>query len=428
MSILLPLPGGRTVEVAAGLALLAGLDDGPGLGPHVARHGELPRVSAEQLAALAASVNVRGRGGAGFPFARKVAGAVESGRRRVVVVNISEGEPASLKDATLARVAPHLVLDGAVLTARALRTRTVHLVLPGDQPSVVSAIERALAERASAPGLRADGVSWTLHEARPRFVAGQSAAVLELMAGRPNLPVTSWQPATESGHRGRPTLVSNAETYAHVARVALLGPDVVPLSATSEEAGTTLLTLDGDARNSRVLEVPLGTPWVRVLSPDELTSPVLLGGYHGTWASAGALLDRLVCRTDLSAHGLTLGAGVVLPLTEGCPVDRTRRLVSYLASESAGRCGPCVNGLPALAAAMEALHVHGELARGTGDPRTEVLRLADLVDRRGACAHPDGTARLARSLLSAFPDEVEAHLRGRCDFDRSGVRRWEVPA
>jgi NADH:ubiquinone oxidoreductase subunit F (NADH-binding) len=98
---------------------------------------------------------------------------------------------------------------------------------------------------------------------------------------------------------------------------------------------------------------------------------------------------------------------VVLPADRGCAVRRTAELVDYLAAQSARRCGPCLNGLPALAGAFRAVV--------DGHPRLpEVRRLAGLVDGRGACAHPDGTARLVRSLLLACPDAVEAHLEGRC--------------
>jgi NADH:ubiquinone oxidoreductase subunit F (NADH-binding) len=311
----------------------------------------------------------------------------------------------------------------------------VNLVLPSEHPATVIAVHRALTEREAARRTRRDPLTWTVHEAQPRFVAGQAAAVLELMAGRPNLPVTTWRPAAERGHRNRPTLLSNAETFAHLARLALTdtpwGPscdvedalreDALREDALLEETGTTLLTLDGDTRTARVREVRLGTPWRDVLTTEEILSPVLLGGYHGTWAAPGSLDARAVDRDDLQAHALTLGAGVVLPLTSGCPVDRTRRLVAYLAGESAGRCGPCLNGLPALAAALE--QVHARVVRTHADARAEVLRLASLVERRGACAHPDGTARLARSMLATFPDEVEAHATGRCTYD---VRRTEL--
>ncbi len=147
-----------------------------------------------------------------------------------------------------------------------------------------------------------------------------------------------------------------------------------------------------------------------MLAPETLDRPVLLGGYHGTWAAPGQLADLTVSRDDLARHDLALGAGVVLPLADGgCPLHTTSRITAYLAAQSARRCGPCLNGLPALAGAV------ADVDRGAaGTERAE--QLARLVTGRGACAHPDGTARLVRSLLVAYADEVDAHAAGRCTF------------
>jgi len=131
-----------------------------------------------------------------------------------------------------------------------------------------------------------------------------------------------------------------------------------------------------------------------------------VGGYHGAWTTREQLGRLVLDREEMKAAGVPLGAGTVLPLGRGeCPVSMTARITAYLASQSAGRCGPCLNGLPALAAAVAAV------ARGAGScDRLEQLRL--LVTGRGACAHPDGTARLVASLMTRFPDELEGHASG----------------
>jgi NADH:ubiquinone oxidoreductase subunit F (NADH-binding) len=399
-------PGGRTLLVAPGPRLLAHLGSGPGLAAHTALHGPRPAPLLDDLLGALRPVDVRGRGGAGFPLARKVETAAASSGRPTVVVNLSEGEPASAKDAALALAAPHTVLDGAAAVAHALRSREVHLVLPREAPDVVAAVRLALHERR---GEGRDGrLRWTEHLAAPRFVAGQAWAVLELLAGRENLPVTAWQPESRRGYKARPTLLSNAETFAQVAAVLRLGVASYASVGTVEEPGTCLLTVDGDSREPRVVEVAHGTPWSEVLGP-RVQDPVLLGGYHGTWVGPGALAGLTVSRGGLAQHGLALGAGVVLPET-GCPVEVTASVTAYLASESAGRCGPCVNGLPALAATM------ARVAAGDAAAVDRARELAGLVTRRGACAHPDGTARLVRSLLDAYDEEVAAHASGGCTF------------
>ena len=397
-----PVPVPTDLHVHPGPALLAGLDGGPGLRAHRRQYGELPRVSLDSLLAALARLRVRGRGGAAFPFEVKLRTAAE-GRRPVVVVNLSEGEPASAKDSARALTRPHLVLDGAVATAYALGARELHVVVPRDRPRVGESVRAALAERRDR--LRTD-----VHEAQSRFVAGQARAVLELMAGRPNLPVTAWSPEAVAGHRGRPTLLSNAETWAQVGRLVLAGEERYAGFGTAEEPGTTLLTLSG--ATPTVIEVELGTPWRDVLPVSWTGRPLLVGGFHGSWVPWAALAEGRVSVDAMRAAGTPLGAGVVICPGQ-CPVAFTARVVDYLAAQSARRCGPCLNGLPALATAVHAV------ADGTG-PTDRVESLSAMVVGRGACAHPDGTVRLVRSMLAAFPEEVALHGAGRCSGAPSG--------
>ncbi len=395
------------VIVNPGPLLLAHVNADPGWAAHRQRLGPVPQPTLATLSAWAEAVAVRGRGGAGFPFATKLLAA--AGRRPVVVVNIAEGEPASHKDSVLAERSPHLVLDGAVVVARALGTRELHVVVPSGRPHVGRAMAVAVAQR------RAGGerLRWRLHHADDRFVAGQSRAVIELMAGRENRPVTSWQPEAVSGHRGRPTLLSNAETFAQVAALARLGPHAYAAFGHPGTPGTVLLTVDGDGPAPEVVELAGGSRLTDALATRWLPGqPVLIGGYHGTWMRGGDVATARLDREMLATSGFALGAGVVLPLTAGtCPVLRTARIVRYLASESAGRCGPCRNGLPAMADELDRLAL-------CTDSLDRLLELAGLVTGRGACAHPDGTTRLVRSLVDRFDDEVSRHAGGQC--------RWPV--
>lgn len=389
-----------SASVTEGPRLLANLADGPGLDQHRLTHPAPHDVTLERLAASAEAADLRGRGGAGFPFAVKLRTAARRGAE--VVVNLSEGEPASHKDEALAVLRPHLILDGAALAARALGTRRVHLVLPGDRPHVSAGVHEAIAERRGTERLQ-----WRTHVADEGFVSGQARAVIELMSGRVNRPVTAWAPEAVSGFRGRPTLLSNAETYAQLCSIWSHGPD----------PATMLITHDTGAGEATVVEVELGARWDTVLSPDELGRPVLVGGYHGVWVPPGALVDRRICAEDLAELDARLGAGVVLPLPAGeCPVDRTARIVTYLAGQSAGRCGPCRHGLPSLALAVDYAR------RGIGTTE-RVRELAGLVSGRGACAHPDGTARLVASLLRWFGDELRLHQRQECGHGTLALAR-----
>src|SRR3712207_1100750 len=131
-----------------------------------------------------------------------------------------------------------------------------------------------------------------------------------------------------------------------------------------------------------------GERLLRCLSRDQHGRPALVGGFHGSWATWPTVASARVSVTGMRALGTPLGAGLVLSLgASECPVTLTARIVDYLAGQSAGRCGPCFNGLPALATAVSAV--------ATGRDGTDrVKQLSALVERRGACAHPDGTVRL----------------------------------
>lgn len=389
------------IEIHEGPGLLADFRNGPGLGAHRKQYGTPPRLTIHQLTSLVESVNLRGRGGAAFPFAIKLTTTAASRGRTYVVVNLSEGEPASSKDTALALTRPHLVLDGAMVAAQALGAREVHVVVPGERPLAGDRMQRAVQERD-------DRLRWRLHHGDEGFVAGQSRAVVELLAGRPNRPVTSWAPEAVDGHRGRPTLLSNAETWAQVGRLALVGLPRYAALGSPEEPGTTLLTLNHPGQLPEVLEVEFGSRWSAVLPERSHGRAHLVGGFHGTWATWDALARGRVGVDDMRRMGTPLGAGALIGIPEhSCPLAFTSRVTDYLAGQSARRCGPCLNGLPALALALR------DVRDGRGGEH-EVQRLSAMVSGRGACAHPDGTVRLVASLLATFPEEVQAHAQGRC--------------
>jgi NADH:ubiquinone oxidoreductase subunit F (NADH-binding) len=114
---------------------------------------------------------------------------------------------------------------------------------------------------------------------------------------------------------------------------------------------------------------------------------------------------------SLVAAGARVGAGILLtPPPDRCALIETAAVVRYLALESAGQCGPCLNGLPRMAAALTEIAV----GRQRGQTQADVERWAGLVTGRGACHHPDGTARFVRSALITFAAEVSRHQRGQC--------------
>ncbi len=371
----------------------------------------LPRLTSTQLVELVGQAGLTGRGGAGFPTARKLMSV--AGHRPVVLGNAMEGEPLSSKDAVLLHQAPGLVIDGLTLLGSALGARRMVLATGPEVPS----------------GPAAQAALGTLVEVLPLaggFVAGQESALVNQVNGQLGVPTDPLVPVYRRGVDKRPTLVLNAETLAQLALLARHGAEWFRAEGTASDPGTFLATISGSSSTTMhhpgVLEVPRGAPLRSLLAAAGTdlgrVEAVLVGGYHGAWIPSSQL-DTAMSVDALSRFGATPGAGVVHVLDHAeCPLAISARIATYLAGESAKQCGPCVNGLPRMASTLQALAVPG----ARGDLVAELDRLRGLVQGRGACAHPDGTVRFVGSTLRVFADHVEEHLGGEC---RARARRLD---
>jgi NADH:ubiquinone oxidoreductase subunit F (NADH-binding) len=179
--------------------------------------------------------------------------------------------------------------------------------------------------------------------------------------------------------------------------------------------------VSGAVARPGVYEIEMGMPAGQVVmlagGPAEPLQALLVGGYFGAWLPVEAAWTVPMTHVGLKAAGGALGAGIVIAFpAAACAIAETARVVRYLAEESAGQCGPCVFGLPALADALASLAYSGGRAGGIDD----IAALIPLIERRGACRHPDGATQLVRSLLTAFAADAQWHQwQGACD----GVRR-----
>jgi NADH:ubiquinone oxidoreductase subunit F (NADH-binding) len=391
------------------------------LDEHLAQHGPPPRARtggrsrararAQTLIDEVERAGLVGCGGAAFSTARKLR-AVENARgRAIVLVNAVEAEPPSFKDRTLLELAPHLVLDGAVLAAEAVGADAAILAV-GEHTgacaaSAYGAIEERARDRDQPP------VSLTLASVSGGYVAGQETAVINSLEGGPAIPTFTPPMPFERGLRRRPTLVNNAETLAHLGLIARHGAPWFRQLGTASHPGSSLVTLAGPLAYPGVYEIENGASLSSLIDAAGGTTGgvrgALTGGYAGTWLSSSALSGLVLSREHLAAYGASFGAGTVTLLSqEACPVAEVVRLARWMADESAHQCGPCVHGLDALAKGLAAI------ASGRPEPNAyrRLETLAALSARRGACAHPDGSVRVISSALEAFADDFAEHARG----------------
>jgi NADH:ubiquinone oxidoreductase subunit F (NADH-binding) len=362
---------------------------------HVRTLGPCP-AGGPGLVDVVAAAELTGHGGAHVPSALKWRAVLAGSGPLTLVANAAESEPVAAKDGTLVRQRPHLVLDGLQLAAQALGAVRAVVWLHGDDVGAARTLRAAIAERPPAPGTPAlEVLTGPVH-----YLAGEASAITRaVLTGGPALP-TARRPVVPGAPRA---LVHNAET---LARLALLARGLDP-------SGTRLLTVLGEGR--AVVEVDSRTTLAHVLVDlgwTEAPQAVLLGGYGGQWARWGEVAHLPVDEASFRRAGLSLGAGVVVPIGAWvCGVRQAAAAARYLASMSARQCGPCVFGLPALAGTISAL-AEGEVGPGV----QALLDDAGVVEGRGACHHPDGATRMLASAVRTFAGDLAAHAAGRpCD-------------
>jgi NADH:ubiquinone oxidoreductase subunit F (NADH-binding) len=229
------------------------------------------------------------------------------------------------------------------------------------------------------------------------YLAGQESALVSHLNGGRALPTFAPPLPFEQGVARRPTLVANAETLAHLALIARHGPDWFRELGMPSQHGSALVTLAGPVARPGVYEIEYGTSLSGLIDAAGGSTggvrAALVGGYAGSWID-GSLLPTLAMSE------------------EACPVAETVRVARWLADQSSGQCGPCVHGLEAIAATV------AEIAQGSARAKAapRIARLASLVERRGACGHPDGAVNFILSAVETFNSEFSDHAHhGSCD-------------
>ena len=388
------------------------------LDAHLAGFGPRPRLDPDAMIDALDDSGLRGRGGADFPTGVKWRAVMDHTSRdgdAVVVANAAECEPASFKDRFLLTYRPHLVLDGLEHAADAVGARRVVIYTTRSHSDVEAALRAAIRERRR----RDDSDRFIDVQVGPnRYVAGEETAVVSRVSGRLAKPKVVPPRPFQSGVDRLPTLVQNVETLAHAALIARFGAPWFRSVGTQRSPGTALLTVSGAVRTPGVLEAAsdttVGAIVERAGGVDGEPATVLLGGYFGRWVAADRIWNQTIDADSLRSIGATLGTGVLVVATAAtCGISETDRVLTFLAGQTAGQCGPCHVGLPAIA---ETFH---KVATGRARPAALdlLVRWSHDVRGRGACRHPDGAMLFLASAMELFAADLRHHLRhGLCRY------------
>jgi NADH-quinone oxidoreductase subunit F len=377
---------------------------------------------------------LRGRGGAGFPTGVKWGFLPKDIEKpRYLCVNADESEPGTFKDRLLIEKDPHLVLEGTILSAWAIRSRTAFIYIRGEFHAGARILERAVAE-AKAKGFLGTNILGSgfdleviVYRGAGAYICGEETALLESLEGKRGLPRLKPPFPAVVGLYGCPTIINNVETLANVTLIAERGAAWYASIGRPKNTGPKLFCLSGHVKRPGVYEAPLGVPLKELievhaggmLRPDRPLKAVVPGGSSMKILPA-AKADVLMDFDSLAAAGTMLGsAGGFVMDTSVCMVDALLNIARFYAHESCGQCTPCREGTGWFVKILRRLE-GGEGRPGDVDLLAGVARN---VEGNTICPFGEAIAWPVQSYVETFRDEFDAHVRRRaCPLGAGAAR------
>ena len=398
------------------------------------------QMSPEQIVSALGAAGLRGRGGGGFPTARKWQTIIDNaaaGFPATVVVNAAEGEPGTYKDRTIIGADPYVVIEGALIAARAVGADSIAIGMKRTFAAEVQRVQGALAEMIEAGWT--EGMAVGVIQGPNEYLYGEETAMLEVIDGRYPFPriqppyrrgVTEVWAAADLIDRSSglsanielagptseqvapPALVDNVETLANVVGILARGPEWFRTEGTEQSPGTIVCTVTGSTVRDDVAEVPMGTPLSEVI--EVIGGGVQLGqrvkavlsGVSNPVLTADKI-DTPCTYEDMQEAGTGLGAGGFMVFDNTVDMVSVAAGVSrFLAVESCGQCSPCKHDGVAVSDLLGALCRN---KAGESD-LDKVRRRLTTVTEGARCFLASQQQSVIGSLIEAFPEEFQAHL------------------
>jgi NADH-quinone oxidoreductase subunit F len=383
----------------------------------------------DALIQLVKDSGLRGRGGAGFPTGMKW-GFIPQGdnKEHYLVVNADESEPGTCKDMPLLMANPHVLVEGVIIAAYAIRAKHAFIYIRGEVTHVVRRLNAAIADayKAGYLGKNVFGtghdIDLVLHIGAGAYICGEETALLDSLEGFRGQPRLRPPFPAIAGLYARPTVVNNVESISAVPAIVANGAEWYQSMGTEKSKGATLYSLSGHVNNPGQFEAPLGITLRQIL---ELAGGVRTGHKLKFWTPGGSStpiftdehLDVPLDYEGVAAAGSMLGTKALQIFDETtCVVRAVLRWTEFYKHESCGKCTPCREGTWWLVQILRDL----ENGKGTEADLAKLLDLCDNIMGRSFCALGDGATSSITSSIKYFRDEYIAHLtNGGCPFDHS---------
>jgi NADH-quinone oxidoreductase subunit F len=387
--------------------------------------GQTQGMTPDQVIAEVKASGLRGRGGAGFPTGLKWSFMPRQfPGPKYLVCNSDEGEPGTCKDRDILMFNPHIVIEGMAIAAFAMGIQVGYNYIHGEIFEAYERFEEAL-EEARAAGYLGDQIlgskfSFQLHAAHGfgAYICGEETALLESLEGKKGQPRFKPPFPASFGLYGKPTTINNTETFAAVPWIIRNGGAPYLAIGKPNNGGTKIFSVVGDVSLPGNYEIPLGTPFPKLLElaggvrSGRKLKAVIPGGSSAPVLTAAAMMDTTMDYDAIAKAGSMLGSGAVIVMDDTrCMVKSLLRLSYFYMHESCGQCTPCREGTGWLFRMVDRIeHGHGKPAD------IDLLNsVSDNIQGRTICALGDAAAMPVRAMIKNFRDEFVHHIEhGTC--------------
>ncbi|MBK6387756.1 MAG: NADH-quinone oxidoreductase subunit NuoF [Rhodoferax sp.] len=382
--------------------------------------GEGEGLTQDQVIATVKESALRGRGGAGFPTGLKWSFMPRQfPGQKYLVCNSDEGEPGTCKDRDILQFNPHIVIEGMIIAAYAMGISVGYNYIHGEIFGSYDRFEEAL-EEARAAGylgnqILGSGFSFQLHAAHGfgAYICGEETALLESLEGKKGQPRFKPPFPASFGMYGKPTTINNTETFAAVPWIIRNGGLAYLECGKPNNGGTKIYSVSGDVEMPGNYEVPMGTPFSKLLEiaggvrSGRQLKAVIPGGSSSPILPASIMMDCTMDYDSISKAGSMLGSGAVIVLDDSrCMVKSLQRLSYFYMHESCGQCTPCREGTGWLSRMVERI----ETGHGRPSDMDLLNSVADNIQGRTICALGDAAAMPVRAMIKHFRHEFEYHV------------------
>jgi NADH-quinone oxidoreductase subunit F len=374
----------------------------------------------DQVIATVKTSALRGRGGAGFPTGLKWSFMPRAfPGSKYLVCNSDEGEPGTCKDRDILMFNPHIVIEGMIIAAYAMGVQVGYNYIHGEIFEVYERFEEAL-EEARAAGylgnhLLGSSYSFQLHAFHGfgAYICGEETALLESLEGKKGQPRFKPPFPASFGLYGKPTTINNTETFAAVPWIIRNGGEAYLAIGKPNNGGTKIFSVVGDVNQPGNFEVPLGTPFPKLLElaggvrSGRKLKAVIPGGSSAPVLTATIMNDVTMDYDSIAKAGSMLGSGAVIVMDDSrCMVKSLLRLSYFYQHESCGQCTPCREGTGWLWRMVNRIE-HGQ---GKHEDLAMLDSVADNIKGRTICALGDAAAMPVQGMLKHYRDEFNYHI------------------